>query len=276
LEQGRDQEVADFGTAAQAPAAAGDSPVDIVIPMAGQGARFGDSGTVPKPLIEVEPGKRMIDYAIDYLRGVQPRRFFFVCRSEHVGAFGLRDLFAERVGPHTIVETAHPTRGPSSSVLLARPFIDGDRELLVAYSDTFLTIDVGQFLAACRAASADGGVLTYPSVNPAFSYARVDGNGLVKATAEKIQISRFATADLYYFRRGRDFVAAARRMEARGRSAQGEFFVSPVYNEMIEDGARILAYPIAPGEEVVLGTPEDLSRFRQRQVGSGDEFCINA
>jgi NDP-sugar pyrophosphorylase family protein len=237
--------------------------INIVIPMAGHGLRFSTSAhEAPKPLIEVVPGKCMVEYVIDSLRLSEPHRFHFVCRSEHVAAFNLNAFFTSRVGSHAIIETAAPTSGPAASALLAAPFIDNDDELLIAYSDTFLTEGISDFLRFCRGTRADGAVLTYASTNPAYAYARIDEDGRVLATAEKELIGPNAAADQYYFRRSSAFVAAARRMIARERPASGEHFVSSVYNEMIADGAVILSYPIAPGDEVVLGTPEDLLRFQ--------------
>ena len=56
------------------------------------------------------------------------------------------------------------------------------------------------------------------------------------AVAEKQPISRNATAGLYYFRRGVDFVRGAERMLFKNASFSGEFYVAPVYNELILAG----------------------------------------
>jgi NDP-sugar pyrophosphorylase family protein len=237
--------------------------IAIVVPMAGNGARFvAERYDVPKPLIEVEPGRRMIDYVIASLSDIGPHHFYFVCRSAHVEAYDLKHHFAARTEAFTIVEAPGPTRGPASSALLAAPHLDGDGDLLIAYSDGFLAIDMRRFIERCRASGADGVIPTYPSVNPAYSYARIDPSGRILETAEKRRISPSALAGQYYFRRGRDFIAAARRMIALERTAAGEFFVAPVYNELIADGATVLAHPIPPAADIDLGTPADLERFR--------------
>src|SRR5260221_14646419 len=55
--------------------------INIVVPMAGRGSRFaGMEDDAPKPLIEVMPGKAMIEYVIDYLTLPEPHRFIFVWR----------------------------------------------------------------------------------------------------------------------------------------------------------------------------------------------------
>jgi hypothetical protein len=52
-------------------------------------------------------------------------------------------------------------------------------------------------------------------------------------------------------------------MIAAGRRVNGEFYVAPVYNELIADGGRIGVVDVdADGPAMYgLGTPEDLRRF---------------
>ena len=105
--------------------------------------------------------------------------------------------------------------------------------------------------------------MTFPANHPKWSYARVDPAGLVREVAEKQPISKHATTGVYLFRRGRDFVRAARRMVERDFRVQGEFYTAPVYNDLIAEGARVGIYEIAPEGEGMfgMGTPEDLEAF---------------
>lgn len=231
--------------------------------MAGRGSRFaGTEYGVPKPLIEVCPGKRMVDYVIDYLTLSEPHRFLFVCLGEHNREYSLKNFFHGKTSGHEIIVTQKVTAGPAASALLAERFIENDEELLVAYCDMFLTIDMARFLKWSRRRRADGGVIAYPSTNPMDSYAKIDGKGRVTETAEKILISDTATAGLYYFRRGRDFVSAARTMLTKRRDRSGEFFVNPCFNDLIRRGKIVLAYPIRRDEKIEMGTPDDLRRSR--------------
>jgi NDP-sugar pyrophosphorylase family protein len=236
--------------------------INIVVPMAGHGSRFASSpDTDPKPLIEVVPGKRMIEYVIDYLTLPEPHRFIFVCREEHAGAFGLASLFRDRTIAYDLILTERVTRGPAETALLAEPLIDNDTELLIAYSDGFLTVDVGDVLHWARTRNADGAVITYPSSDPTYSYADIDGDGRVLRTMEKVVISPHATAGFYYFRRGGDYVAAAKAMIA-AEATGVEPFVAPTYNELIRSGKTVLSYPIRCDQKIEMGTPKDLADAR--------------
>jgi NDP-sugar pyrophosphorylase family protein len=243
--------------------------INIVVPMAGRGSRFaGTENDVPKPLIQVVPGKVMIEYVIDYLTFAEQHRFIFVCLATHERVRGFKEFFHGRTPRHEIVLASEITAGPAASALLAESFIDDENELIVAYCDMFLTIDMAHFLEWNRRSCSDGGVVTYPSTNPMDSYGQIDSTGCVVRTAEKAIISDTATAGLYYFRRGRDFVSSARRMLSSRHNGIAEVFVSPCYNELIRQGKTVRAYPIGRHEKIEMGTPDDLRMARSWLNGS--------
>ena len=51
---------------------------------------------------------------------------------------------------------------------------------------------------------ADGGILTFESSHPKWSYARLDDSGYVDLVAEKEPISKNATVGVYYWKHGKD------------------------------------------------------------------------
>jgi dTDP-glucose pyrophosphorylase len=139
-------------------------------------------------------------------------------------------------------------------------YFSDDCELLIANSDQYLEEDIDRFLATARQAGTDGCIMTFPSTHPKWSFVKlVDGE--VLTVAEKRPISSNATAGLYYFRSSGDFLAAAEKMILKNASRDGEFFVSPVYNELILAGKRITTHPIAREQMHSLGTPEDVEAF---------------
>jgi NDP-sugar pyrophosphorylase family protein len=232
----------------------------IVVPIAGEAKRFADRGyTFPKPLIEIE-GRPMIEIVVGNVTPAEPHRFVFVCRAEHLARFALTEVLALVAPGSAIVPMAQPTAGALCSVLLAAEHIASDDELLIVNGDQYVEASVDDFLRAARGARLDGSIMTFPSTHPKWSYARVEDDEVV-AVAEKRPISRDATVGIYYFKRGGDFLAAAERMILKEARSAGEFYVAPVYNELILAGRRIGVYPIARERMHSLGTPEDVERF---------------
>ena len=85
----------------------------------------------------------------------------------------------------------------------------------------------------------------------------------VGQVAEKDPISSEATCGLYWFRHGRDFLRAAHSMITKDIRTNGEFYLCPVYNEMIADGLTVGAWKVEDHGATMhgLGTPEDLEKF---------------
>jgi len=50
----------------------------------------------------------------------------------------------------------------------------------------------------------------------------------------------------------------------KNASFGGEFYVAPVYNELILDGKRVGVFPIEAAQMHGLGTPEEVERFQAR------------
>ena len=234
--------------------------IHIVMPMGGEGKRFAERGyTFPKPLVEIA-GKPMVEIVVHNLTPSEPHRFIFICRQEHLQKFALGEVLNLIAPENRVISMRSPTSGALCSVLLGMEYLQNDDELLVANADQFVDIPIDGFLAAARAGKWDGYVMTFPSTHPKWSYVKTEGDHIV-TVAEKQPISRNATVGLYYFRRSKDFVAAAERMLLKNATVAGEFYVAPVYNELILKGKRIGMYPISRDQMHGLGMPEDVEAF---------------
>lgn len=107
--------------------------------------------------------------------------------------------------------------------------------------------------------------MTMPANHPKWSYIRYDENGFVTLVREKEVISDQATVGIYNYKHGRDFVKYAHQMIAKNIRVNNEFYVAPVYNEMIEAGMKIV-YRDVEAKMHGLGTPEDLKEFLRLEV----------
>lgn len=243
--------------------------LNIVVPMAGRGSRFADAGyTVPKPLIPLG-GRPMIQWVVDNIRPARAHRFVFICQQAHLETFPNVPATLRRIAPGCeIIAVREVTQGAACTVLLARNLIDGAEPLLIANSDQFVDQDINCYLATGDSPEVDGHFMTFPASDPKWSYCRLGPDGAVTEVVEKRVVSQEATVGIYSFRRGADFVRAADEMIARDLRTNGEFYVAPTYNLLIEAGACIRTHRIASEGVGMhgLGTPEDFIRFQQTEV----------
>ncbi|MEQ1869989.1 MAG: glycosyltransferase family 2 protein [Vicinamibacterales bacterium] len=237
--------------------------IHIVVPMGGEGRQFSERGyTFPKPLVEIA-GQPLIELVVKNLTPSCAHQFVFVCKQEHVDNYALGDVLRLIAPGCRIVTMGKPTAGALCSVLLGMEYLQHEEELLVANADQWIDAPIDTFLSAARVSGWDGAIMTFPNTHPRWSYARTE-NDLVVAVAEKQPISRHATAGLYYFNRGIDFVRGAERILLKNATFSGEYYVAPVYNELILTGKRIGIFPIEASQMHGLGTPEEVERFQAR------------
>jgi len=237
--------------------------LNIVIPMAGRGSRFVNAGyALPKPLIPVH-GVPMIRLVIENLRPDCDHRFIFICQRAHVAEHDLQGQLSRWAPGCALIELDGITEGAACTVLTARHLIDTDDPLMIANSDQYVDATIDEYLGFMESSRLDGLIMTMQAGDPKWSFAGLRDDGLVARVVEKEPISTHATVGIYNFRRGCDFVRAADAMIAKNLRVNNEFYVAPVYNEVITEGARIGVYDIgSEGDGMYgLGIPPDLDAF---------------
>jgi beta-phosphoglucomutase-like phosphatase (HAD superfamily)/dTDP-glucose pyrophosphorylase len=234
-----------------------DQGLNVLIPMAGLGSRFKDAGYVfPKPLVEVN-GKPMIQAVVESL-GVSAK-YTYIVQKEHAEKYNLSYLLNLITPECNIIQVDGVTEGAAVTSLLARDYIDNDSPLIMANSDQIVEWNSRQFIYDLMTKNADGGIATFKSTHPKWSYAKVDDHGLVVEVAEKKPISDIATVGIYYWKHGSDFVRYAEQMISKNIRTNNEFYVCPVFNEAIADDKRIFVSEIK--KMWGIGTPEDLNYY---------------
>jgi hypothetical protein len=110
--------------------------------------------------------------------------------------------------------------------------------------------------------------MTMKATDPKWSYVRLDDHRQVVDVVEKKVVSDEATVGIYHFRHGRDFVTSAETMIAQDLRVNGEFYVAPVYNQLIMDKKKIGIWNIGrEGNGMYgLGIPSDLRKFELLDV----------
>lgn len=238
-----------------------DNKLNVLIPMAGAGSRFEKAGyTFPKPLIDVK-GKPMIQVVVDNLN--MDANFIFIVQKSHREKYNL-DTLLNLITPNCkIVEVDGITEGAACTTLLAKEFIDNDSPLVMANSDQFVEWDSNEFMYKMNETDCDGGIVTFKSTHPKWSFAKIDDSGFVTEVAEKNPISDIATVGVYYWKKGSDYVKFAEQMIQKDIRVNSEFYVCPVFNEAILSDKKIKTFDIK--QMWGLGTPEDLNYFLENK-----------
>ncbi len=242
--------------------------LNIVVPMAGRGSRFAKEGYVlPKPLVDIH-GKPMIEYVTKNITPKCEHRIVYLCLQEHLEEYDLKKKLEEISDGCVVIPVNRVTEGAACTVLLAEQYINNDDMLMLANSDQYVDIDINEYLDAIR--ENDGLIMTMCANDPKWSFIQFNSENLVTMVREKEVISNEATVGIYNFRKGSDFIKYAYRMINKNIRVNGEFYVAPIYNEMIEDGKKVGFYNVGSENHGMygLGTPSDLEQFLKNPISN--------
>ena len=237
--------------------------IHIVVPMTGEGRPFQEQGyTQPKPLVAVA-GQPLIEIVVRNLTPLGAHQFLFVCREAHMATGALGGVLQDIAPGCRVLPLRRPTAAALCNVLLGLDELQGDDELLIAHADQWIAESIDRFLASAREADMDGCLMMVDSGPPRRISLRIEGAD-VSVMAPHETISPQATTGLYYFRRSSDFLDAVDRLLQKEAAPADEFYVAPVFSELLLTGRRIGAFDIHGSQMHALGTPADVDLFYTR------------
>ena len=231
--------------------------------MAGKGSRFASAGyTTPKPLIPVA-GKPMVKWAIEsVIRATDAKEndFIFILHKDHIDQYDIKNKMMEIIPDATFV-LDDKTDGAASAVYRSKDYVDAEEELFITDSDQYFVLNNFKNSRNKALENDHAGIIaTFQADSPAYSYAELDENGYVKRTAEKEVISDHAAIGAYYFTKSKYFMESIEFMMENKLLTRGEYYVCPVYNEVIKRGKVTI---IDADFWMTMGTPEEKKKFEE-------------
>jgi RpiB/LacA/LacB family sugar-phosphate isomerase len=235
---------------------------NLLVPMAGRGQRFINEGyKVPKQLLYVKD-KQLIDISLESV-DMSQCNLIFVVRDDQISNYQIDKILEKKYGDDIkIVVTDGLTDGSVCSCLLAEDYIDNDIPLIIHTLDIqfFPVLDPNSLFVD----GEDGLLLTFKSNSTNYSYVSVDENGDAVKTAEKKVISSNACVGIYAFSKGSDFCKFAREMIDKNIRTNNEFYISPLYNLLIEKGLKIKTKMVEKMH--IFGTPVEFEFYKNNVV----------
>jgi len=221
--------------------------MQILIPAAGRGVRFHNSiFNSPKPLISWD-GKNMIEHVVQNFEN-DLSKIFIIARKEH----------NINVQSSEVIEIDYFTEGPACTAMLSKDYLDMEDELIITNCDQIIEDwDLNRFLNYSR--NFDGVLGCFISSSPKNSYVRIGVDNLVSEVREKQVISNLATNGLHYWRKARYFFESTRQMIESKDSTNGEYYVAPSYNYLIQDDFKVGIFMF--NQHFPIGTPDDLDYY---------------
>ncbi|MDO8634256.1 MAG: NTP transferase domain-containing protein [archaeon] len=239
----------------------------LLVPMAGKGLRFSETGyKTPKPLITIS-GKPMFAHAVYSYPEANDQ--VFVCSKKHLKS--KIDEKIRRLFPRAkIIVAQKTTGGQASSCLLAENEVDPESSLLVIACDNKTIWSQRKFLGIIKDENVKAVIWTFRNnvavkrKPKAYAYVKTSKNGEAlfvscKKTISGEPVKDHAVTGTFYFRKARHFFEAAKEMIRKNKRVNNEFYADTVPNELIEKGGMAKVFEV--DNYVVFGTPNDLKTY---------------
>ena len=234
--------------------------INVLLPAMGKSAFFKDA-YFPKPLTEIK-GRTMLEMVVDDYKELEPKSYIFIYHDDDCKQFHL-DASAKMLAPQSRVIKLHKqTAGALCTCLMAIDYINDDTPLIIANSDQIIEVDYRKVLKHFEHEGAEAGVITFPSIHPRWSYARIGGEEVVEV-AEKRPLSKNAIAGFYYFRHGSYFVEAAKKALLKQNNLDGKYYISASINEIILTGKKVSYYEVEKGQYKSFYSPAKIKEFEE-------------
>lgn len=233
--------------------------MQLVIPMAGLGARFSAAGyKYPKPFLPLL-GRTLIEIVVENLDDPLVSKIVLIANSSHATYFD--GLFKNQQDRLEIVWLDKLSGGPADSVLAAKSSLNQNLPLLIANSDQYVSNGLTNLYDYMAKNRSENALITITDNDPKWSFVRLDPNGFVLELKEKEVISNAATAGIYGFSSAGIFFDGLSQMYEAKDKTNGEYYVGPVYN-YLSNKTRAINLGQIRERFFGLGIPEDYEYFK--------------
>lgn len=242
--------------------------MQIIIPMAGEGARFVRAGyTRLKPLIEVD-GAPLVQHVVRMFPGETD--FLFICARPHLEQTSLRAEL-ERIAPGAAIVGIEPHKlGPVYTALAAAEHIRDDAPVIFNYCDAAAQWAYADFKRAVADSGCDAALAAFRGFHPhslgqtLYAYIREQNGRLLEIREKRAftanRMAEYASTGTHYFRSGALLKHYFRQAVARDLQVNGEFYASLPFNLLVEDGLDVRVSGVE--QFMHWGVPADLEEYR--------------
>ncbi|MDR2338150.1 MAG: glycosyltransferase family 2 protein [Deltaproteobacteria bacterium] len=206
-------------------------------------------------------GKLILEQQIEYCQSLNPQKYIFCVKNSDLKAFQVDSVIRQLIPDAKIIPINNQTQGAVCTALLGSQDIDNTEELILMAIDDFIEDSGRQILELFHQKNSDAGVVSFNSVHPRYSFAKLDDQGNVIEVAEKHPISKNALVSFYYFKKESDFVVCAKEVIRKDNPINGVFYISQTLNEMILKQKKVSCCPVANNKFHPLKTEAQLAEY---------------
>lgn len=226
----------------------------LIMPMGGAGTRFYSNGyQIPKPLMKISGKPFLYWAAMSVMKSLDISDITFIVLKQHIEENRIDETIHSFFKDAKILEIPEVLPG---TVFTARRGVEDildDAPVIFNDCDHLFKCAVLNKAFSGKTIEMDGGLLSFTSECPQYSYINYDTGGEIIGTVEKRVVSNHAICGAYIFRNAELFKSVSE--EYVRDCPYNECFMSGMYNVMCAKGMKIREFAL--DFHVEFGTPEE-------------------
>lgn len=234
----------------------------IIFPMAGKSSRFFNAGyTSIKYKLKLGEESLFHHSVKSFQKYFSSDHFIFILPYDSSDQNYIK-YETEKLGilNYTIVTLKKETRGQAETVYLALKEINIIEEIYIFNIDTILL----DFSKSYENEKTDAYLEFFIGEGNHWSFAELTNQNEVLRVVEKERISKFCSNGLYYFRNSQVFCEVFEDNKRNNILSKGEFFIAPLYNNLILKNLIVKAKLIDLETILFSGTPEEYESLKSK------------
>jgi dTDP-glucose pyrophosphorylase len=198
------------------------------------GSSFINSTDLNYPAIMTEfNGKPLVQWILEDIIPLKQKNIVIVVNQEDINRFHI-DRTIKLIEPMiNVVGVPDNLGGAACSALIGLQFLNQEGEVVIINGNEKLTENHTTLMNQIYQRKAAASVVSFDSVHPRYSYAKIDSNQNVIEVSEKDPISRNALVGFFWFSQVSMIDRAIKRMILKDSSLNEVFYLSPAINELI-------------------------------------------
>jgi len=204
------------------------------------GSAFSNSSDARYPVSMTEfNGKPLVQWIIEDLLTIPNNKIVIVVNQDEINRYHV-DRTLRLIEPSIIVIGIQKNLGGAAcSALIGLQYLNPEEEVILINGNEKLTENHLSLLMQIHEKRTESAIVSFDSIHPRYSYAKVDRNENVIEISEKDPISRNALVGFFWFSKVSLIEKAIKKMILKDASLNGVFYLSPAINEIILEGIQV-------------------------------------
>lgn len=213
------------------------------------------------PILNEIGNTTIIEKILSNIDVLKAKSINFIILEEDAKKFNIDSSLKAISKDFNVFKTNKNTMGSSCSALLVASQLNQDDELLIVSTNEIVNIKYDIPIKHFRKNDLMGGLITFKSIHPRYSFVSYEDKYIVNRVAQKRPISNMATTGSFWYQHTKDFVESTKNIIRKDAVVDGLFYLAPTYNEMILLNKKVGFYELESNKYIPMKNTKQLNYY---------------